>query len=115
MLFRVCASACSIVLLCAAVAEAQQRVTLEWNAAPNIPVKVDGYFVYQDGAKISKLLRPTQLSYRVTITAAVHVFAVTSYSYVSGESRLDEASLTYYSDKWLPAQSSLEPCTAARS
>jgi hypothetical protein len=109
MMLRVFVGACVIVLLCAAAAEAQQRVTLEWNAAPNSPARVDGYYVYKDGARISKLLHPTQLSYRVTITAAVHVFAVTAFSYVSGESDADAASLTYYSDLWLPALSSLQP------
>ena len=49
MLLRRCAASCLIVLLCAAGAEAQQKVMLQWNAAANIPVKVDGYFVYQDG------------------------------------------------------------------
>lgn len=115
MLLRRCAVSCLIVLLCAAGAEAQQKVMLQWNAAANILVKVDGYFVYQDGKKISKLLGPTELSYRVTITAAVHVVAVTSFSYVAGESHPDEASLIYYSDKWLPALSSLEPHIAARA
>jgi len=115
MLLRRCALSWLIVLLCAAMAEAQQKVMLQWDVAPNIPVKVDGYFVYQDGKKISKLLGPTQLSYRVTIMAAVHVFAVTSFSYVAGESQPDQASLVYYSDKWLPALSALEVCTATRA
>ncbi|MET0215442.1 MAG: hypothetical protein ABW292_20705 [Vicinamibacterales bacterium] len=116
MLFRRrCAVSCLIVLLCAAMAHAQQKVMLQWDAAPNIPVKVEGYFVYQDGKKISKLLGPTQLSYRVTIMAAVHVFAVTSFSYVGGESQPDQAPLLYYSDKWLPALAALEACTATRA
>jgi hypothetical protein len=106
MLLRRCAASCLLVLLCAAVADAQQEVTLQWNAAPDNPVRVDGYFVYRDGIKISELLGPTQLSHRVTVMAAVHVLAVTSFSLVAGESSPDRASLIYYSDKWLPALSS---------
>jgi hypothetical protein len=116
MPLRFAASLFLIVLLCAVTAEGQRKVTLAWNAAPDSPVRVDGYFVYQDGAKISRLLPRTQLAFAVRIRAAVHVFAVTSFSSTVGESDPDLASLVYYSDLWLPPVAlMLNPCTPDRS
>jgi hypothetical protein len=112
MSLRLATSLFLMVLLCAVTAEAQRKVTLAWNAAPDTPVTVDGYFVYQDGAKISRLLPRTQLGFRVTIRAAVHVFAVTSFSSAAGESDPDLASLVYFSDFWLPPVALMgNPCT----